>query len=40
MVMDSGGSPLRCGEPEHTDDERFWDGRRLYRLIDDDVAKR
>lgn len=34
------GYPLRPREPAYTQDERFWDGTRTYRLVDDDVAKR
>ncbi|NAZ76060.1 hypothetical protein GTQ99_11650 [Kineococcus sp. T13] len=40
MVLDHSGYPLRRGEPEYTDDDRFWDGTRLHHLICDDVAKR
>ena len=38
-MQDCSGCPLRPGEPEYTDDDRFWDGARLYQLIDDDVRK-
>jgi len=38
-VHDYSGHPLQPGKPEHTDDERFWDGTRLYQLIDGDVRK-
>ncbi|WP_432521021.1 hypothetical protein [Kineococcus sp. SYSU DK006] len=38
-MQDYSGHPLQPGEPGYTDDDRFWDGTRLYRLIDDDVRK-
>ena len=39
MVLSDTGWPLRRGEPEYTDDERFWDGERLYRQRLDLVRK-
>ncbi|GAA0314632.1 hypothetical protein [Kineococcus aurantiacus] len=39
-MRDYSGYPLQAGEPEYTDDDRFWDGTRLYRLLDDNVTKR
>ncbi|GAB3272314.1 hypothetical protein GCM10027586_21170 [Kineococcus gypseus] len=39
-ARDWGGYPLLAGQPEHTDDGRFWDGQRLYRLTHPDVRKR
>ncbi len=40
VVLDSSGYPLSPGQPGYTDDERFWDGFRLYRLVNADVRKR
>ena len=39
MVLSDAGYPLRRGEPEYTDDGRFWDGERLYRQRHDSVRK-
>ncbi len=39
MVLSDTGSPLRRGEPEYTEDGRFWDGERLYRQRQDSVRK-
>jgi hypothetical protein len=40
VTLDGNGFALRPGEPEYTDDDRFWDGTRWYRLVDADVRKR
>jgi hypothetical protein len=40
VVLDGNGYPLRWGEPEYTDDDYFWDGDPLYRLVDAGVRRR
>lgn len=36
--LDHWGDPLRLDEPGWTDDDRFWDGQRLYSLVDPKVS--
>lgn len=39
-MKDWSGYPLQPGEPEYTDDDRFWDGTRAYHLTSDRLWKR
>ena len=39
-MKDWSGYPLQPGEPEYTDDDRFWDGTRTYHLTSDRLWKR
>lgn len=40
MALEFYGGNLEAGRPAYTDDDRLWDGRRFYRLVEKRIVKR